>query len=394
LKASIACSTHPEITATHAKTLEITTDAGITRRASCVVGVAASYDPGDLLALRGRIAVTIECGGTKELFEATVSPFFDGRGPLVFRRGPSLRGATFASQSEATAATLDRGLVERLRAANSDVSVTIETIEGAGSAATGVLHVACVAPGGELPADAAHLRDAVDVVVEDAPGRPGRAAADLARRLGNGGRVLLVVTAEPERLARSAVVVEAAYGAGAEVRAVPEAAEPETALLAAGCGEPGHVYVGALPKRAAERRRLLRGSLEAGLPCIAHGAPERVAAALADLATLEPGRTVTLTLSVRTVHERVLRGAAADVHTDLGSERSVEEGSRLVIAGKDWDGFGRDVVELVRALRREDVSERTLVLAVQRATGESRSAAYDLVRRTSEALGGEDEIPG
>ncbi len=165
-QASVTCFGHPDVTATHHKTLEISTADAITRRASCVVGVGAVYDPPALLALRGRIDVTIRCEGDSDSFRATVSPFFDGRGSLVFRRGPTLRGATFAASAEKTAATLDRRLVARLKTAGVPVTISMTEVPDV-HAGSGVLYVACVPGDGALPARVRALAEVVDLVVEE-----------------------------------------------------------------------------------------------------------------------------------------------------------------------------------------------------------------------------------
>src|SRR3954451_5100064 len=72
---TFSCHGHPNIAATHAKTLELTRDADISRRATCVLGVASDHDDRALLALRGRVEVLLECDGAHDEFTATMSPF-------------------------------------------------------------------------------------------------------------------------------------------------------------------------------------------------------------------------------------------------------------------------------------------------------------------------------
>src|SRR5260221_5621129 len=93
---TFVCRGHPSIAATHAKTLELTRDADISRRATCVLGVASEHDDRELLALRGRVEVVLECDGARDAFSATMSPFFLGDDSLVFRRGEGLRADTVA----------------------------------------------------------------------------------------------------------------------------------------------------------------------------------------------------------------------------------------------------------------------------------------------------------
>lgn len=370
-RVTIACSGHPEITATHDKTLELSVDADISRRASCVVGVGAAYDRDHLLALRGRIRVAIDCDGERDVFEATASSFFDGHGSLVFRRGPTLRGRTFAAHTEKTAAGLNRRLVERLRAPDASVTVTIEPVDQP-EPAPDTVFVACVDEG-VPPSSLVGWEDVIGPVT-------GRAQATVVMRVGPGGRMLVVAPPGRTHLMRAAVIVSGAYDEGAEVQGLPGAREPETMLLAAGTGGGGYVFLDHLPKRPPERRRLLRSALNARLPLAATAGAERIAGAVAEVAALDPGAVVTVTRRRGTIHETVLRGVAGEVAALPGLERPGPEPAWLVVAPTEAP-FGRDLEALVAALRREGVSERTLVLAVQSATGESRSRAYELVRR-------------
>jgi len=63
---SFVCRGHPNIAATHGKTLELTRDVEISRRATCVLGVASDHDDRALLALRGRVEVVLECDGERD----------------------------------------------------------------------------------------------------------------------------------------------------------------------------------------------------------------------------------------------------------------------------------------------------------------------------------------
>src|SRR5271170_606284 len=93
---SFVCRGHPNVTATHSKTVELTRDPDISRRATCVLGVASDHDDRALLALRGRVEMTLECGGARDELTATMSPFFLGDDSLVFRRHAGLRADTVA----------------------------------------------------------------------------------------------------------------------------------------------------------------------------------------------------------------------------------------------------------------------------------------------------------
>jgi hypothetical protein len=118
---------HPAIRATHAKTLELTTDAEITGRATCViaVGVAAPDTP-----LAGPIRITVTAGEETFSLTARANSAWDPAGPAVIRRSPLRRPDTFATQASAAASDLPRALADALRDPDTRVEVRAEPMPG------------------------------------------------------------------------------------------------------------------------------------------------------------------------------------------------------------------------------------------------------------------------
>ena len=69
-QATITCRGHPNIRATHTKTLELSMAAEIGARATCVLGVDARFDVEELRQLRGSLTVELAAGGVTERFVA------------------------------------------------------------------------------------------------------------------------------------------------------------------------------------------------------------------------------------------------------------------------------------------------------------------------------------
>src|SRR5258707_12637693 len=90
------CHGHPHISGSHTKTIELTRDADVTGRATCVVGVRSEHDDRELRRLRGDVEVTLDCWGVRDTLTATMSAFFLGAAARVVRRGPGQRSRTFA----------------------------------------------------------------------------------------------------------------------------------------------------------------------------------------------------------------------------------------------------------------------------------------------------------
>ncbi|MCB1032493.1 MAG: DUF371 domain-containing protein, partial [Acidobacteria bacterium] len=66
---------HANLRATHHKTLEITRDPEISLRGTCIVGVAATFDPRSVARLRGPLRLTLEAGGREASLRAVATPF-------------------------------------------------------------------------------------------------------------------------------------------------------------------------------------------------------------------------------------------------------------------------------------------------------------------------------
>ena len=109
-------------------------------------------------------------------------------------------------------------------------------------------------------------------------------------------------------------LVRAALEAGCNVVPVPGASAPVLALAASGLATDRFLYLGFLPRRGAERRRLLQQFSGFAHTLVTFEAPHRVVAALADLvAMLGPERRVAACRELTKVHEEIVRGTAREV---------------------------------------------------------------------------------
>ena len=148
----------------------------------------------------------------------------------------------------------------------------------------------------------------------------------------DGGDVALVSDAGTPTLSDPGqALVTAAWNAGHTVVAIPGPSSITAALSVAGYGGPGFTFVGYLPRKPGEMRRLLEKLRDEARPVVAFESPFRVKKSLALIAESLPERAVTVTRELTKVHEEVLRGTAAEVLAALG-ERTRGEFT-LVISG-------------------------------------------------------------
>ena len=126
-------------------------------------------------------------------------------------------------------------------------------------------------------------------------------------------------------------LVTAAWAAGHTVVPIPGPSSVTAALSIAGYGGPGFTFLGYLPRKPGEMRRLLATLAGDPRPAVAFESPYRIAKSLALIAEALPHRSITVTRELTKLHEEVMRGTAAEVLEALG-ERARGEFT-LVISG-------------------------------------------------------------
>jgi 16S rRNA (cytidine1402-2'-O)-methyltransferase len=126
-------------------------------------------------------------------------------------------------------------------------------------------------------------------------------------------------------------LVTAAWAAGHTVVPIPGPSSITAALSIAGYGGPGFTFVGYLPRKPGEIRRLLESLRGDPRPAVAFESPYRIHKSLALLGESLPERSITLTRELTKVHEEVLRGTASEVLAALGDRARGE--FTLVISG-------------------------------------------------------------
>jgi 16S rRNA (cytidine1402-2'-O)-methyltransferase len=126
-------------------------------------------------------------------------------------------------------------------------------------------------------------------------------------------------------------LVTAAWAAGHTVVPVPGPSSVTAALSVAGYGGPGFTFLGYLPRKPGELRRLLATLVDDPKPAVAFESPYRVKKSLAIIAEVMPGRELTIARELTKIHEELVRGTASEVLAALGDRTRGE--FTLVISG-------------------------------------------------------------
>jgi len=179
-------------------------------------------------------------------------------------------------------------------------------------------------------------------------------------------------------------LIRAAIERGIPVVPVPGPSALVTALVVSGLPTDSFVYLGFLPRRREERRRLLESVARERRTLVAFEAPHRLLATLADLKEVLGDRRIAIARELTKVHEEVWRGT-----TDEALARFEEAPPRgeftLVIEGAKearWDE--ERVRQALRRMLREGVGTREGVKAVAELAGWPKREVYELALEEGE----------
>ncbi len=110
-------------------------------------------------------------------------------------------------------------------------------------------------------------------------------------------------------------LVKAALAAGHTVSPIPGPAAPIAALVASGLPTDAFLYLGYLPRKSVERRRLLSEIANLPYTLIFLEAPHRLLDSLADLQNELGDRPIAAARELTKVHEEVFRGSLSAAHS-------------------------------------------------------------------------------
>ena len=225
-------------------------------------------------------------------------------------------------------------------------------------------------------------------------------AAELVERMRAGAVIALVSDAGMPLVSDPGfALVRACIEAGLAVEVLPGPSSVTTALVASGLPAERWRFVGFLPRKAAERARLLERAAET---LVAFESPRRLAATLAQLAERDPDRPLAVCRELTKLHEEVRRGTAAQLaayyseHAPRGEvvlvvgAAGLRAGSRGAGSGPSdvVDSSGEDAVTALRELVDAGARARPAAKVVAKLTGASANDLYRRLTDDSAAGGG------
>lgn len=209
-------------------------------------------------------------------------------------------------------------------------------------------------------------------------------------RMLDAGKVVALVSdaGTPAISDPGATLINAAVAAGHRVVAVPGPSAVTAAIGLAAFPAESFVFVGFLPRRRAERMRLLASLATLPMALVLFEAPHRIRATLADLEATLGARRIALARELTKVHEEVLRGTITEVKARLGEAPRGEvtlvvEGFAGAAAGPPAAGRPGAPAAFVRRLIDEGLSRRDAARAAAAAFAISPREAYRLAHETT-----------
>jgi len=198
-------------------------------------------------------------------------------------------------------------------------------------------------------------------------------SAELVRRMGAGETVALVSDAGMPLVSDPGyVLVQACVAAGLAVEVLPGPSAAIAALVASGLAAETWRFVGFLPRKKGE----LAAVFAAPETVVAFESPHRVAASLAALAAIDPGREVALCRELTKIHEEVVRGTAAELAERYAANEPRGEIVLVVAGAAAVEGDLGAALEALRRLVDAGAKARPAAAVVSELTGVPANALY------------------
>jgi 16S rRNA (cytidine1402-2'-O)-methyltransferase len=169
-------------------------------------------------------------------------------------------------------------------------------------------------------------------------------------------------------------IVCAALDAGVPVTVLPGPSAVETALVASGLVGERYQFVGFLPRREGALAALWEELARSPWPAVAFESPQRLPAALASLARVDPERPVAVCRELTKRFEEVVRGTAAELAERFASPAKGEV--TLVLGPREVRPDEASALEAMSELVDAGVPRRRAAELVSRLTGVARNRLY------------------
>ncbi len=205
-------------------------------------------------------------------------------------------------------------------------------------------------------------------------------AQEIAARLLSGHQVALVSDAGTPGISDpGGILVHSAQAHGISVVPVPGVSALATLLSVAGLTEPAHLFLGFLPAKGTERRKLLRGLKNDVHPLVFYESPRRIIASLGDCLAELGDRRAVIGRELTKVHEEIRSGELGQLLAGLKAKEAIKGEFVALIEGVRTSAPAQpdNLEDLLRWYRdQREVSLKDAVASIAKDLDLSRSEVY------------------
>ncbi|WP_162906579.1 DUF371 domain-containing protein [Algihabitans albus] len=353
---------HPNVRASHSKTLELVPEADLSPRGTCVLGVALEGDMDAVAGLRGAVELTLTCQGMTQHLRATLNPAWLPGEPLILRRRTlPLTRRTFGFAADKGAADLDRNFIAGL--SDSTARLEMEISPTGAHAPAGALFLA--GPAGREDARLAAARRLADL-------RLTRGLEGLLREIAAGGRVLL----ESDDLGLQAEAVRLTAEAGGQATLVGGWSAAEGARALSGLAAETWSRLRRWPNGKPARRDLLARLADSGAGLLLPLPAGQGEGLLSLVAKTVGDREAVLIVAPNDPQEESRRGSLIAL-----AEAPLPQGEVWLVVAECEPGeagqLDSKLAALARRLQAAGVATKTLAAALAETTHLSKRDAFN-----------------
>ncbi len=149
-----------------------------------------------------------------------------------------------------------------------------------------------------------------------------------------------------------------------------------SALVVSGLPTDKFLYLGFLPHKTGERRRLLKSRVDEKSSLVLFESPHRLGESLQDMRAILGDRKIAVSRELTKIHEEIFRGKLSEASDHFSNPRGeftlVVEGMTEEVAS----GIGAEVEKHLRQLRQSGASAKTAVGKMAEETGLTKRALY------------------
>lgn len=175
-------------------------------------------------------------------------------------------------------------------------------------------------------------------------------------------------------------LVRLCHERGVQVCPLPGPSAVTTLVSASGLADEGYTFLGFLPAKKGQRRKVLQSHVYDVLPFVLYESPRRILDTLADILDILGDRNLCLGRELTKIYEEVLWATVSEVREKLADRPAVKGEIVMIIDGSKVTTAvgGDDIPELLLALRQQGLSMKDAVSKISSDLGGKRSEVYKI----------------